>query len=237
VIESSLLALTILVSVCSMGMVVFGSLIYFAEGGEWDHTTGLFMRETLDGGSFEVSPYKSIPGCFWWVVVTMTTVGYGDVSPTTSVGHVIGTFTMFAGILTLALPITVIGANFQHQYQKLSAEKAAGSLAIEQKSLRAQAVWDKLMWKAGDISPSTAFKHWRFVTMEHARKYPSAAIAAALTAAAATQTEVQEMRADMQALREDVAGIAKTLQLLVGAQVREARSPTLLTDSDCVRDL
>ena len=66
VMETSLLALYILLFVCGVGTVVFGSLIYFAEGGTWDPKSGQYYRKALDGQSTEVSPFQSIPGSFWW---------------------------------------------------------------------------------------------------------------------------------------------------------------------------
>ena len=48
----------------------------------------------------------------------MTTVGYGDITPATTLGRLIAVFTMFSGIIIVALPITVIGANFEKQYEK-----------------------------------------------------------------------------------------------------------------------
>lgn len=59
------------------------------------------------------NPYRSITAAFWWCIVTMSTVGYGDMTPVTVMGKVVGALTVLTGMLVLALPITVIGANFQ----------------------------------------------------------------------------------------------------------------------------
>jgi len=69
------------------------------------------------------SKYESIPATFWWCVVTMTTVGYGDVTPLTTWGKVVAMVTMIGGILILALPITVIGSNFNIEYENSENKK------------------------------------------------------------------------------------------------------------------
>jgi hypothetical protein len=61
----------------------------------------------------EESRFTSIPNTFWFVVVTMTTVGYGDYVPITVAGKLLAMLTALSGILILALPITVITYNFE----------------------------------------------------------------------------------------------------------------------------
>jgi ABC-type phosphate transport system permease subunit len=82
-----------------IAMVIFSSAAYYAEAGE------------------ETSQLKSIPGAFWWAIVTMTTVGYGDVTPVGVWGKLVGTLCVIAGVLTIALPVPVVVANFNNFYR------------------------------------------------------------------------------------------------------------------------
>jgi len=104
-------ALLLLLFFVLLGVVIFGSMIYFAEIGTLDAATGLYMRPTIRGDELEVSPFSSIPASFYWVVVTTTTLGYGDFYPTTVPGKFVAVVTMLSGILVLALPITIIGSS------------------------------------------------------------------------------------------------------------------------------
>jgi voltage-gated potassium channel len=62
--------------------------------------------------SAQPEAFASIPDALWWGVVTLTTVGYGDVVPVTPLGRVLGAITTFGGIAFFALPSSVLAAGF-----------------------------------------------------------------------------------------------------------------------------
>jgi voltage-gated potassium channel Kch len=62
------------------------------------------------------SSIRSIPDAFWWAIITMTTVGYGDAVPVGWIGRVIGTACAVSGILTLAIPVPIIAGHFNRFY-------------------------------------------------------------------------------------------------------------------------
>jgi voltage-gated potassium channel len=61
--------------------------------------------------------FSSIPAAGWWAAQTLTTVGYGDLVPTTALGQFLAVFAMFLGIATFAIPIAIIGAGFTEAFQ------------------------------------------------------------------------------------------------------------------------
>ena len=71
--------------------------------------------------------FTSIPMSFWWTLVTMTSLGYGDMYPVTYIGRVVGGMASLAGLITLALPMVIIGQNFSDAYhvQQQTEEAAA----------------------------------------------------------------------------------------------------------------
>ena len=85
-------------------LVVFASFLNMVEGG------------VNDG-------FSSIPETFWYVLSTLTTVGYGDVFPSTTSGKLIGSLCMMCGVLVLALPIVLVGTAFQDVFTEAEAEK------------------------------------------------------------------------------------------------------------------
>lgn len=59
--------------------------------------------------------FSSIPTTMWWSLITLTTVGYGDVSPITPVGKIIGAFTALMGVCVVALLTGIVATAFSNQ--------------------------------------------------------------------------------------------------------------------------
>jgi len=123
VVMESLPALVLLVYIMGLTSVFFASLVFFAEGSTYSmehfkdqRPRGAYVRPTVDGYGYEVSPYSSIAYSLWWFFVTATTVGYGDDVPTTTMGRCVGVVAFYVGIVSLSLPISVISASFRKHY-------------------------------------------------------------------------------------------------------------------------
>ncbi|KAI0693289.1 hypothetical protein C8T65DRAFT_65418 [Cerioporus squamosus] len=102
--QHALLALSFFVV---MVLVVFSTLLYFAERGTWDETLGVFLNS--DG---DPSQFASIPAAGWFVLVTITTVGYGEITPRSFLGRLITLPLLVFGLLLIALPTFVLGREF-----------------------------------------------------------------------------------------------------------------------------
>lgn len=113
--------ITLLFFMMTLGIIFFSSIVYFAELSECyqDDDSKVWYYKSDDS---EV-PFQSIIHTFWWTVVTMCTVGYGDQVPRTTAGKIVASMCMICGILVLAFPITLLSASFAQVYETTKEQK------------------------------------------------------------------------------------------------------------------
>jgi voltage-gated potassium channel len=126
----------------------------------------------LAEGKVQPDKLGTIPDALWWAIVTIGTIGYGDVVPVTTLGKLIATGTIFAGLIMMALPIGIIATAFAEQIHRrdfivtwgmiarvpLFAELDAAAISDIMELLRAQVVYtDEVIVRAGDPAHSMYF--------------------------------------------------------------------------------
>uniref|UniRef100_A0A3P8VYY6 Potassium voltage-gated channel, Shaw-related subfamily, member 3a n=1 Tax=Cynoglossus semilaevis TaxID=244447 RepID=A0A3P8VYY6_CYNSE len=104
----------LLIIFLALGVLIFATMIYYAEriGADPGDPTAALHTD-----------FKNIPIGFWWAVVTMTTLGYGDMFPKTWSGMLVGALCALAGVLTIAMPVPVIVNNFGMYYSLAMAKQ------------------------------------------------------------------------------------------------------------------
>ena len=106
--------LLITLSIISFLLIIASSLMFFAE-----HDA-------------QPDAFSSIPASMWWGVVTLTTVGYGDIYPVTLIGKLLGASLAFFGIGVFVLPAGIVASGFA---EKLRQEIEPDSLNQEEREL------------------------------------------------------------------------------------------------------
>lgn len=104
VLKSKKEELLIIVSIILISLVISSSLMYYVES--------------------EAQPdvFSSIPAAMWWGIITLTTIGYGDVYPITLLGKFLGAIIALLGIGMFALPAGMLASGFVEEIQ-VSQEK------------------------------------------------------------------------------------------------------------------
>ena len=88
------------VSVVAALLVLASSLMYYIEQ------------------SAQPEKFSSIPATMWWSIITVTTVGYGDVAPVTPGGRLLAGVIALLGIGIFALPAGILGSGFMEQVNR-----------------------------------------------------------------------------------------------------------------------
>ncbi|XP_073535000.1 voltage-gated potassium channel regulatory subunit KCNG2 [Phyllobates terribilis] len=82
--------------------------------------------------------FTSIPGSYWWAVISMTTVGYGDMVPRSIPGQVVALSSILSGILLMAFPVTSIFHTFSRSYTELKEQQQRASRQLHRLEEREQ---------------------------------------------------------------------------------------------------
>ncbi|GHJ84136.1 hypothetical protein NliqN6_0538 [Naganishia liquefaciens] len=159
--KDALLALAFFIA---MALVVFSTLIYFAERGVWDAVLGTFVDAEGNPSQFE-----SIPSAAWFVLVTITTVGYGELIPRSVLGRLFTVPLLVFGLLLIALPSFVLGRNFAIVFDAMSNQIKQPIDAAAAHSTR-----DSLDYSNPAVQPSTSRQDSRSTTpLPPGRRSPS----------------------------------------------------------------
>jgi voltage-gated potassium channel len=135
-------------------MLVFASLLYAIER--------------------DVQPDKlgTIPQAMWWAIVTLGTVGYGDVVPVTPLGKLVSVFAIVGGLTMIALPVAIISTAFADEVRRrdfvvtwgmlarvpLFSHLSATEIADIMRLLRAQTIESgEILVRRGDVASSMYF--------------------------------------------------------------------------------
>ena len=101
--EASREKITVFLIFVLLMVTIIGSLMYMIEGGE-------------DSG------FTSIPRSIYWAIVTLTTVGYGDIAPSTPFGQFLAAAVMILGYAVLAVPTGIVSAEMVLENRKAASE-------------------------------------------------------------------------------------------------------------------
>ncbi|GAA6165477.1 ion transporter [Pelagimonas sp. KU-00592-HH] len=110
------------------GFFILVLMLIFASSGAW-----------LAEHEAQPEAFGSIPSAMWWAVATLTTVGYGDVTPVTVAGKIFGAIITIVGIGMAALPAGIIASGLNDQLHRRRASlEAQFRLALEDGTICAE---------------------------------------------------------------------------------------------------
>jgi len=104
----------------SATIIFFSLIIYVFERGNFDETEKWWERHDEVGES----PFANLWNCVYFIVVTMTTLGYGDISPKSYVGKFIAMVTVVVGLCNITFLINIIGDCFEEVFREFVVKRS-----------------------------------------------------------------------------------------------------------------
>jgi len=98
----------------------FSLLMYVFERGLYNDAAKRWQRDADEGES----PFADMSSCIYFVLVTMTTLGYGDMSPITYVGRMVAMITVFVGLCNITFLINIVGDCFEEVFREYVLKKS-----------------------------------------------------------------------------------------------------------------
>ncbi len=142
---------------------IFGIILFFLVFIILFSSTILYLVE------FPVQPdkFSSIPAAMWWSVMTVTTVGYGDIIPVTPLGKVIAALFTLLGVLVLAVPSAILASGFIEERSRDQATDQGAEVA-EEKILQ---IFEK-MHNQGQITDTEREEYTSLVSLLRSKRHP-----------------------------------------------------------------
>lgn len=109
--RASRIKISVFLFTISMLVVIIGTMMYLLEGGE--------------------NGFTSIPKGIYWAIVTLTTVGYGDISPVTPLGQLLASAVMIIGYAIIAVPTGIVTAEFSRQSKQIESTQVCPHCLVE----------------------------------------------------------------------------------------------------------
>ena len=113
-------------------VIIIGTLMYIIEGSE--------------------NGFTSIPKSIYWAIVTVTTVGFGDISPQTGLGQFLASLLMLIGYSIIAVPTGIVSSGFIRESMAKDSKEKGNQDAIQcpRCTSRAHSINDNYCWKCGE---------------------------------------------------------------------------------------
>jgi len=112
--------IAVFLSCVLIAVVIVGSAMHLVEGGRVD-----------EAGNPVSTGFDSVPESMYWAVVTMTTVGYGDISPATPVGKALAACMMLLGYCMLIVPTGIVTAEITHKTRRIMSSRVCPECMAE----------------------------------------------------------------------------------------------------------